>query len=383
MSNGSLPMISGFADDRFAPVARAFRENFTQREELGSAVAIYHGNRLAVDLWGGTRDAASNAPWQADTITLMMSVAKGISAICVAMVADRGLLSLDAPVCQYWPEFAAEGKEKVTVREALSHLAGIPVTDLAKPGDFYHWDRMIPAIANQKPLWPVGEQQVYHSSTLGFIAGELIRRVTGKTLGTFLREEICAPRGFDYFIGMSAEERARCATIVASANNVVNAAKREPRDSVAYRMWQAVPVEEDYNSTLWRQNEIPSVNGHGTARAVAGIYNAVISSGPNGEKPLVSKEILAQFVTEQRARGENAEKGRLRMAVGFMLNSPPHRPMGPNPEAFGHSGAGGSQAFADPVAGLSLCWTTNKMHDGGDIGPRAAAIIEAAYASIA
>ncbi|SMQ85513.1 CubicO group peptidase, beta-lactamase class C family [Devosia lucknowensis] len=371
------PTIGGHSDSRFEPVAQAFRDNFRLRNELGGAVAIYYRNELVVDLWGGIADKQSGAPWRADTLTLMMSVAKGISTICVAMLVDRGQLSLDAPVSLYWPEFAAEGKGAITVREALGHLAGIPVTDLAVPGDFYHWDRMVAAIANQKPLWPVGEKQVYHSSTLGFIAGELVHRVTGRSIGTFLRDEICAPRGLDYFIGMNAEQQARCSTIVASANNVVNAAKREPKNSISYRMWQAVPVEEDYNSVRWRSEELPSVNGHGTARAVAGIYNAMI--GPN---PLVTAATLRQFLTEQQAQSTDSEGARLRMAVGFMLNSPPHRPMGPNMRSFGHSGAGGSQAFADPVAQLSLCWTTNKMHDGNDIGARAKAMIDAAYMSI-
>ncbi len=185
--------IEGEHAARFEPVAQAFRENFATNAELGAAVAIYHRNELVVDLWGGVRDAASRSPWQRETITCMMSVAKGVSMTCLAMAADRGLIALDRPVADYWPEFAAQGKGETTVRQALGHLAGIPVTDLAEPGDIYDWEKMVKAVAGQKPLWPVGEVQVYHSSTLGFIAGELLRRVTGKTLGTFLAEEICSP----------------------------------------------------------------------------------------------------------------------------------------------------------------------------------------------
>ena len=372
----SAPSVDGFCDARFAHVEAAFQDNFAHRGELGAAVAIYHQDALVVDLWGGTRDAATGAHWQADTIILMMSVAKGISAACLAMVVDRGLIALDQPVARYWPEFGAKGKGAITVRQALGHLAGIPVTDLAQPGDIYHWDRMVRAIAGQKPLWKAGETQVYHSSTLGFIAGELVRRVTGRTLGTFLREEVCEPNGFDYFIGLKEAEQARCATVVPSQDNIVNAAKREPVDSIAYRMWQSVPVEEDYNSAPWRGMEIPSVNGHGTARAVAGIYNALIGGR------LVSQATLADFLIEQKPHSAGTEQSRVRMAAGFMLNSPPHRPMGPNLSTFGHSGAGGSQAFADPIAGLSLCWSTNKMHNGTDIGPRATAILDAAYKSL-
>lgn len=374
--------IEGTCAARFEAVAQAFRNNFRDHGELGSAVAIYYRNQLVVDLWGGVKDAATGAPWQEDTITCMMSVAKGVSMICMAILAERKLLDLDKRVAHYWPEFGAEGKVGVTIRQALGHLAGIPVTDLADPGDIYDWQKMVAAIAAQKPLWPAGEVQVYHSSTLGFIAGELLRRITGKSLGRILREEIQEPLGADYFIGLREAESRRASTIVASANNNVNAAKREPQDSIAYRMWKAVPADEDYNSNLWRHSEIPSVNGHGTARGVAAIYNAVAAGVRSGAQPLVSGDVLAGFLSEQKASKETAEANRLRMAVGFMLNSPPHRSMGPNMEAFGHSGAGGSQSFADPVAELSFCWTTNKMHDGTDTGPRASSIINAAYASI-
>jgi CubicO group peptidase (beta-lactamase class C family) len=374
--------IEGTSSTRFKPVAQAFRNNFQHHGELGSSVAIYYRNELVVDLWGGVRDTATGAPWQEDTITCMMSVAKGVSMICMAMLAERKLLDLDERVVHYWPEFGAEGKAGITIRQALGHLAGIPVTDLVEPGDIYDWQKMVEAIAAQKPLWPAGEVQVYHSSTLGFIAGELLRRITGKSLGSFLREEIQEPLGADYFIGLTEAESRRASTIVASANNIVDAAKREPQDSIAYRMWKAVPANEDYNSSLWRHSEIPSVNGHGTARGVAAIYNAVAAGVRSGAQPLVSGGVLAAFLSEQKASRETAEANRLRMAVGFMLNSPPHRSMGPNMETFGHSGAGGSQSFADPVAELSLCWTTNKMHDGTDTGPRASSIINAAYASI-
>lgn len=375
--------IQGHHSARFEPVAQAFRENFASHGELGSAIAIYHRNELVVDLWGGVRDTTSLDPWQEDTIACMMSVAKGVSMACLAIAADRKLIELDGPVADYWPEFAAQGKAAITVRQALGHLAGIPVADLAEPGDIYDWQKMVAAVAGQKPLWPAGEVQVYHSSTLGFISGELLRRVTGKTAGKFLQDEIAGPLGADYFIGLDDATQARCATMVASADNIVNAAKREPEDSIAYRIWKAVPDSENYNSKQWRSSEIPSVNGHGTARGVANIYNALAGGVSDGAEPLVSPHVLADFLKEQLPSGETAETNRLRMAVGFMLNSPPHRAMGPNMETFGHSGAGGSQSFADPVAGLSFCYTTNRMHDGTDTGRRAASLIDAAYRSLA
>lgn len=374
--------VHGHVATGFEPVAEAFDRNLRDNGELGAAVAIYHKNKLVADLWGGLSDAQTGEPWSRDTIVMMMSVSKGIVATCMAMLVDRGDLELEKTVAQYWPEFAAAGKQNVTVRQALSHLACIPVTDHARPGDVYNWDRMVEAIALQGPLWPVATVQEYHSSTLGFIAGELLRRTTGETVGSFVRKNIQEPLEADFFFGLSQEEQRRCAKIVPSRNNVLNAAKLQPTDSIAYRMWQSIPVEEDYNSIQWRTNEIPSVNGHGSARAVASIYNCLSAGVKAGAAPLVSAGVLEQFVTEQRPTDQNAPPGRLRMGVGFMLNTPPHRAIGPNMSAFGHSGTGGSQGFADPEAELSLCYATNKLHDGTDTGIRATSIIDSAYASL-
>lgn len=375
------PGISGTCAPGFEPVRDAFAANFTERGEVGSAFAVYHRGRLVVDLWGGVRDATTGAPWEQDTLCLMMSVAKGVSAACLALAVDRGRLSLDAPVARYWPGFAAEGKADITVRQVMGHLAGIPVTDHAEPGDIYHPARMKAAIERQAPLWPVGTRQIYHSSTLGTIVSSLLEGATGSSVGTFLRTEIAGPLGADYHIGLSQDQIARCATVIGSANNVVNRAKRMPADTIEARIWKSLPATEDYNSDLWRRNEIPSVNGHGTARGVACIYDALLHR--TGRPGLVSTATLAEFLTPQLPDPLPDEGQRLRMGLGFMLSSPPHRPMGPNLEAFGHSGAGGSQAFADPVADLSLCFTTNRMHDGDDMCPRTTALMDATYACVA
>ena len=214
-------IVQGECDPDFAAVRVAFEKNFRDHGELGAAVAVYHKGKPVVDLWGGLRDADRKLPWEVDTICCMMSVAKGISALCIAKLAERKLLTLDDRVSKYWPEFAAQGKESITIRQALGHLACIPVTDLASEGDFYSYKKMIAAIAGQKPLWPIATVQVYHSSTLGFIAGEVLRRITGQTIGQFLRENLQRPLGADYFIGLTADEQRRCATMLRSAGNSI------------------------------------------------------------------------------------------------------------------------------------------------------------------
>ena len=373
-------IVRGHCDPRFQPVLDAFRANFTAHGELGGAVAIYYSGEPVVDLWGGVRDQASGAPWQEDTIACMMSVSKGIAMICVAMLAARKQIALEQPMARYWPEFAQAGKERVTVREALGHLACIPTIDGAREGDYYDWSTMTAGIAAQRPLWPVGSRQFYHSATLGFMAGELVRRITGETIGTFLRREICTPLGADFFFGLTPEEQRRCATMGPSRGNSVNAAKHAPADTLEARMWKPLPADEDFNSEPWRAREIPSVNGQGTARAVARIYSALAGGGRFAGIALPDAATLAPFLVEQKPDPIPSEGLRLRMAVGFMLNSPPGRSMGPNLATFGHSGAGGSQGFCDPVARIGFCYTTNKMQDGLETGIRATSLIDALYA---
>ena len=372
-------VVEGECAPEFTGVRRAFERNFADHAELGAAVAVYRNGRPVVDLWGGLRDRQRSLPWQRDTICTMMSVAKGICALSIAMLADRGLLTVDDPVAKYWPEFAAQAKGQVTIRQALGHLACIPVTDAAAEGDYYDYNKMVEAIAAQRPLWPIGTQQIYHSATLGFIAAEILRRVTGLTIGQFIRKNLQQPLGADYFIGLSVAEQTRCATMIRSAGNSINAAKVADPQSVEARMWRPLPGSENYNSERWRSAEIPSVNGHGTARGVARIYGALANGGSIDGVNLISMKALAPFLEEQLPSPPPAVPQRLRMAVGFMLNTPPHRDIGPNLESFGHSGAGGSQAFCDPVAKIGFCYTTNLMQDGTETGIRAESLIRSAY----
>ncbi len=377
--------VRGICDPRFSEVRTAFERNFFEFGEVGAAIAVYWYGKPVVDLWGGLRDARIMLPWEADTIVCMMSVAKGISATALAILYDRGLLDLSAPMAHYWPEFAQAGKGQITVTQALSHLAGIPVTDAAHEGDIYNFEVMAASVAAQVPLWPAGTAQVYHSATLGHLAGMLVKRITGQSLGQFLRKEVSRPLSADYYIGLTPSEEARCATMIPSANNLVSASKRAPPDSLAYRQWKALPANEDFNSHQWRASEIPAVNGHGTARGVARIYGALALGGSIEGVTLLRSSSLAAMLREQK--GDDSRESDVnehdRVAIGFRLNSPPHRPMGPHMSSFGHSGAGGSQSFADPEAKIGYCYCCNRMHDGRDLSERATALIEATYNSIA
>lgn len=373
------PALQGDCAPAFERVREALRENFTRDGELGAAVAVYWRGAPVVDLWGGFQDSARQRPWERDTLVCLMSVAKAVTALCVHMLADRGQVDLDAPVARVWPEFAAEGKAAVPVAWVLSHLASVPVADAAPRGALFDWEAMTRAIAAQKPLWPPGTVACYHTATQGFILGEIVRRVTGQRIGAFLREQIAGPLGLDYHMGLTPSEEARCATMVPSAGNVLSAAQSGRASELLTRGWAQLPLNEDFNSHRWRTEEVPSVNGHGTARSIARLYAALAAGGTLDGVRLLRSATLAGAWVEQWV-GKDVMSGlTLRCALGFYLNCPPDRPMGTSPRAFGHSGAGGAQSFGDPDNQIAFCYAPNRMHGGLDIGPRAARLIDAVY----
>jgi len=371
--------VDGLCDPAFAKLRDAFRANFAEHGECGAAVAVMQRGRLVVDLWGGWRDPARTQPWERDTTVCMMSVAKAVTALCVHALADDGLLDLDAPIARYWPEYGCHGKQDTPVRWALCHLAGVPVVEGPPRGAIYDWDAMTAAIVAQAPMVAPGTTPIYHTMTQGFLLGEIVRRVTGLTLGEFLRRRIAAPLGLDYAIGLVPEQQARCATMVPSAGTVLAIAQSGDPTSLLARAWAQLPAEEDFNSTAWRAAEIPSANGHGTARAIATLYGALAQGGRLGEQRILSADGLARATALQWHARSEASGLTFRAALGFFLNCPPDRPMGPNPATFGHSGAGGAQSFADPAAGIGFCYAPNRMHGGIDIGPRAQKLIETLF----
>ena len=372
--------VDGHCDRRFAGIADAFAENFRTRGEAGAAVAVTLNGEPVVDLWGGFADSARTRPWAEDTLVCMMSVAKAVTALCAAMAVDRGLIGWNEPVARYWPEFAAAGKGDIPVRWALDHRAGLAAIAQAMPeGAAYDWQAMTGALAAQAPLSPPGEARAYHSVTLGYLVGELIRRTDGRSLGRFLAEEVCGPHGIDYWIGLPPELHGRCAEFFGETEGTLF--DRSEPDSLKSRAMAQVPPE-DFNTERFRSAEIPSINGIGTARGVARLFDGLAAGGILDGRRLLSADVLAEATMEQWYGREDLLGHTRRMGLGFALGLPGHLAMGPSPRAFGHTGAGGAIGFADPDAGLGFAYAPNRMYSAPGISPRLSALVDALYAEL-
>jgi CubicO group peptidase (beta-lactamase class C family) len=392
---GHFP-VEGTVDARFRPVLDAFLENYRAEEEVGAAVSVVIDGKTVVDLWGGWRDGAMTAPWDAHTTVCMLSVAKGITGISFNMLVERGLIDLDAPVATYWPAFAQNGKEKILVRWLLDHRAAIPVltNDPMTPGGFFDREAYVRALEVQEPLWEPGTRAAYHVHNQGFLLGEVMRRVTGMTVGPFLKAEIAGPLGAEYWIGgMTAEDQKTVAEIMPNMGARLFAAKDvtipdthewtgETLRPLAFRQNPDEPWAVTLNSPRWREVEIASGSGHGNARGVARIYGAVVRPGAVGGVTLLTHAGLETMITEQHNQIELLQERPYHQALGVLLNSPGAVHMGPNSRSFGHHGIGGSIGFGDPDAGIGFSYCCNKLHSVGDNGPRARRLIDALYSAL-
>jgi CubicO group peptidase (beta-lactamase class C family) len=374
--------IAGRCAPEFTRVFDAFVANFAAGEELGASCAIFRRGRLVVDLWGGWADEARTRPWVADTLCNTMSVTKAMTALCLHVLVDRGQVALDAPVARYWPEFAANGKAGILVRWLLDQRAGLPVLqeDLW-PGAIMDWTAMTQALARQPALVAPGTTAAYHIRTAGFLVGEVVRRVSGRSLGTFFREEIAAPLGLDFHIGLGEAEMARCADFVAQRSGTLLDPALVAGDTLASRISRQMPARMDYNGAEYRRAEIPSTNGHGNARSVARFYALLAAGGTlDGVRILAPRTIEAARVEQHRDREIILQRS-YRQALGFLLNTPGDFPIGPNPNAYGLLGMGGAVGFCDPDAELAFGYVENRMHKETGLGPRAPRLFGAMYAS--
>jgi CubicO group peptidase (beta-lactamase class C family) len=376
--------IQGTCDARFAAVREAFVENFAGRGEIGAAVAVAVEGRPVVDLWGGSADAARTRPWERDTIVHVFSTTKGLTALCAHMAADRGLLDIDAPIARYWPGFAAAGKAAVTMRHVLAHRAGLPAIRAPLPPEaIFDWDTMTRALAAEAPWWEPGTRHGYHLVTYGWLVGEVVQRVSGKTIGTFLRDEIAAPLGLDCHVGLAAAHDARTADVIPGGlpgpDDPLLRALADPGSMLLRAVSNPPWTPESVNTRAWRAAEIPAVNAHTNARAVARVYSVLAAGGSLGAVRLLGREALARAV-EEECSGPDVVTGLPgRLALGFGL-SIPEWPLGPGARSFGHPGAGG---FADPDAAVGFGYTPNRMGAGLELrDPRTIALIDAVYASL-
>ena len=340
----------------FEPVADAFLENFEDGLELGAGFAAFLDGDCVVDLQAGYVDRDQSAPWTDRTLVPVYSVTKGIAALVIAMLVDEGQLDYDAPVARYWPEFAAAGKDQVTVAEALSHQAGIP--GFAHPIDPAFWldpPALSARLAEEPPLWTPGDGSGYHPLTWGYLAGALAHRVSGRTLGTILREDVCGPLDIDFHLGTPSAEHARCADMK-RPTALPMLGEITPFKRTAFLTKWASP---DRGGSAWRETEIPSANGHGTARAVAQLYSAYATGGQIGERTLFGADTYNALI-EERCRGnDRVLPFEMSFGVGIMRNT--NLAFGKERDTLGHSGWGGSAAFGDPVRQLSAAYVMNRQ----------------------
>jgi CubicO group peptidase (beta-lactamase class C family) len=370
-------VVRGRWEPGFEPVRRAFAEILAGGSEIGAALAVYLDGDLVVDVWGGHVDAARTRPWQPDTIVNLYSVGKAVTAVCALRLAEAGALDLEAPVARYWPEFAQAGKARVPVRYLLTHEVGLPAVARPLPADAWNqWDLMTEALAAQAPWWEPGTGHGYLVNMQGFLVGELVRRVTGTTLGAYLRETITGPAGIDFFIGFGPELDGRCAEVLPlpespEAAELQRQLSADPAnlDGLAlmrvnaYRNPPGISGIGVVNTRAWRAAEVPSTNGHGNARAVARLYAALAGNGAIDGVHVLAPELVARAAQQQVDGDDRMLHRRTRFGLGFQLTIP-ERPLGPSPRAFGHFGAGGSLGFADPDARVAFGYAMNQGRGG-------------------
>jgi CubicO group peptidase (beta-lactamase class C family) len=389
------PHVRGNVNKGFEAVRKAFAENFTRRDELGAACCIYYRGEKVVDLWGGVRNKATGEPWEENTMVGVFSTAKGMAGLAMALAHSRSLLDYEERVCTYWPEFAQNGKEKVTVRQLLSHQAGLFALDVPLDRSIAaDLDRLAVILAQQKPAWESGTRQAYHAQSLGFYEGELMRRVdpSHRSLGQFFQDEIASPLGLDFFLRLPAEIPDSRLAPIRQASPVLRMFNTPlplmlasmDRRSPTYRAVFKNPgpfLFLDQEHVYARNFENPSGNGVGTARAIARAYHVFAAGGHElGLRHETLAALMAPATPPLHGFYDQVMKKEMVLSLGFLK---PNRtyPFG-SPGAFGEPGAGGSFAFADPGTGIGYAYVTNRMGAklGGD--PRELALREAMIRSL-
>lgn len=383
--------ISGNVKHGFEAVRDAFAENFERRRELGAACCVYHRGEKVVDVWGGVRNKATGEPWEEGTMVVVFSTTKGLSGLAMALAHSRGLFKYEERVSAYWPEFAQNGKESVTIRQLLSHQAGLYALD--EPIDrnlLQDFDRLAAVLARQKPAWPAGTRQAYHGMTLGFYENELLRRVDPqrRTIGRFFQEEIAEPLKLDFYIRLPEDmpderlatlDQANLAGAFATMPFALALSGMFPGSRIR-RALQGSELALDEDRIYARNLEIPAGGGVGTARAIARAYGVFAAGGRElGLRDETLRLLMAPPVPPLRGFRDACLKVEVVFSLGFMRPGP-RTPWG-HPSAFGNPGAGGSSGFADPDAQIGYAYVPNRMGTYLD-DPRDAALRSAVYRSI-
>jgi CubicO group peptidase (beta-lactamase class C family) len=359
------PAIHGHVEPGFESVREAFAANFTLDgpcREVGAAMTAYAGDRLVADLWGGSTDRSGATSWRRDTLINVWSSTKAVTATAVARLVDEGQVDYDAPVASYWPEFAAAGKDAITVGQLMSHQAGLPgFVEPTSVEDQCDFAGCAGKLARQAPAWTPGEASSYHAMTYGWLAGEVVRRVSGVSAGTYVAQSICGPIGADIAIGLPEAQEGRVATIYAPTVEPDAAAMAAMPPAALMALTNPGQNPEAPNARAWRAAEIPAANGQASAAGLARLFAALLGGGAVDGVRIMTSDGVKRMIAPA------APAGRTDMLLGFTdswgmgmaINTPGI--YGPNPRAFGHSGWGGSFGCADPDAGVAIGYVCNQM----------------------
>ena len=390
--------VQGRVEPGFERVRDAFAANFEQHRDVGAAFCLHVGGRNVVDLWGGVADLDSGRPWEEDTIQLVFSTTKGATAMCALLLAERGQLDLDAPVTDYWPEFGAAGKDRIPVRWLLSHRCGLPVVDETPAlDDILQWDPIVAALAASAPVWEPGTDHGYHALTYGWLVGEVVRRVSGRSLGTFFADEIAGPLGLDFWIGLPPAQARRVSRLVAMKLGVDDPAALEslglpPEVLAVVRAFSdpsslsmralnlsgAFGAEDVWNDPSVHAAEVPAANGITNARSLSRLYAACV--GEVDGMRLLSAETVKQATVAECDGPDRVLLAPSKFGLGFMLPSA-FSPVG-GPSSFGHYGAGGSLGYGDPDNEIGFGYVMNRMEANLTGDPRTLGLTEAVYACL-
>jgi len=405
MQHANLPEfpIHGAVKPGFERVAEAFEENFSNDIDVGAGFCVYQGDHTLVDLWGGYTDRNCSEAWKEDTLVNVYSTTKGLASLVVAMAVEAGYLDYDAPVSAYWPKLKA-GRAGLTVGQLLSHQGGLcGVETPLQVADLYNWDLMISLLEEQEPLWKPGSVAGYHAITWGYLAGELVNRTLGKqvasatgldqklTLGQIFADKVALPLNAEVYIGLPEEKMSRVADMISPKQarqvpgmKVDNLATMEP--SHWYKLSLMNPLigpYRDVSTTAWRCAEIPAANGHATAKGIARVYAGLASGGKFRGERIIGLDAIVSATKEEVGTVKDAVLQRpVRRGRGFILNT--DSAYGPNSSAFGHSGAGGSLGFSDPVNNIGFGYVMNQMQGetSSDEVTRAGRLVHALYSCL-
>ena len=373
--------VQGSCDLRFEAVRDCFRSNFQAGQEVGASLAVMVGGEQVVDLWGGWTDAALSRPWQADTLVNVFSTTKVVTALCVLLLADRKQVDVDRPLADYWPEFGRAGKEGVRVRHVLSHTAGLPGFSEKVPIEaLYDWERIIHLLEAEKLWWKPGTKLGYHPLTYGYLLGELVRRVTGKTIGTFFRDEIAGPLEIDFHIGLPQSEDGRAAEIVPMQQKI-----GAPQLLLARLLFPSamklaanpVLANEAINTRAWRAAEIPAGNGQGNARSLVRIGAILAGGGCLGGQQVLSRAMVEKAIAVQaQGRDPHAFNRPSAWGLGVLLLN---KDLLLGPRSFYATGLGGSVLVMDLEKNVSIAYTMNKMAELSEGDSRSIPLVHAVW----